>query len=61
MKNFGIDIITEIDTPYHAEAFREVPGVRMLANKAGYLDITTDEAFNAKTIYNHPPYVLITS
>uniref|UniRef100_UPI00243316FC discoidin domain-containing protein n=2 Tax=Thomasclavelia cocleata TaxID=69824 RepID=UPI00243316FC len=47
MKNFGIDIITEIDTPYHAEAFREVPGVRMLANKAGYLDITTDEAFNA--------------
>ena len=35
MKNFGIDVITEIDTPYHAEAFREVPGVKMLANKIG--------------------------
>ena len=47
MKNYGIDIITEIDTPYHSEAFRDIPGVQMLANKAGYLDITTEEAYNA--------------
>ena len=47
MKNYGIDVITEIDTPYHSEAFRDIPGVQMLANKAGYLDITTEEAYNA--------------
>ena len=47
MKNYGIDVITEIDTPYHSEAFRDIPGIQMLANKAGYLDITTEEAYNA--------------
>ena len=42
MKKYGIDVITEIDTPYHAECFRDIPGVKMLST--GYLDITTDEA-----------------
>ena len=42
MKKYGIDVITEIDTPYHSECFRDIPGVRMLST--GYLDITTDEA-----------------
>ncbi len=42
MKKYGIDVITEIDTPYHAECFRDVPGVHML--DTGYLDISTDEA-----------------
>ena len=52
MKKYGIDVITEIDTPYHAECFRDVPGVQML--KTGYLDITTDEAreANQKIIEN---------
>ena len=47
MKLFGIDVITEIDSPFHAESFREIPGIRMLEGKKGYLDITTDEAFEA--------------
>ncbi|OUP50129.1 discoidin domain-containing protein [Lachnoclostridium sp. An181] len=47
MKKYGIDVITEIDTPYHAECFRDVPGVKMLDGKKGYLDITTDEAREA--------------
>ena len=42
VQKYGIDVITEIDTPYHAECFRDVPGVQML--KTGYLDITTEEA-----------------
>lgn len=45
MKAYSIDVITEIDTPYHAECFRDVPGVVMLG--AGQLDITTEESFNA--------------
>lgn len=45
MKSYSIDVITEIDTPYHAECFRDVPGVVMLG--AGQLDITTEENFNA--------------
>ena len=44
MKKYGVDVITEIDTPYHAECFRNIPGVQMLAGKKGYLDITTDSA-----------------
>lgn len=47
MKAYGIDVITEIDTPYHAEAFRDVPGVVMWPGQAGRLDIRTDEAFEA--------------
>lgn len=47
MKAYGIDVITEIDTPYHAEAFRDIPGVVMWPGKSGYLDIRTDGAFNA--------------
>ena len=42
MKKYGIDVITEIDTPYHSECFRDIEGVQMLST--GYLDITTDEA-----------------
>ena len=30
MKKYGIDVITEIDTPYHSECFRDIPGVKML-------------------------------
>ncbi len=45
MKAYSIDVITGIDTPYHAECFRDVPGVVMLG--AGQLDITTEESFNA--------------
>lgn len=47
MKAYGIDVITEIDTPYHAEAFRDIPGVVMWPGQAGRLDIRTEEAFNA--------------
>ena len=52
MKKYGLDVITEIDTPYHSECFRDVEGVQML--KTGYLDITTDEAreANQKIIEN---------
>ena len=50
MKAFGVDVITEIDTPYHAESFRNVPGIRMLPGKKGYLDITTKEAFDANRV-----------
>lgn len=45
MKKYGIDVITEIDTPYHSECFRDIEGVQMLST--GYLDITTDEARTA--------------
>ena len=41
MQKYGIDIVTEIDTPYHAESFRAVNPDMML--KKGYLDITTPE------------------
>ena len=34
---YGVDVITEIDTPYHAESFRNIDGVKML--KKGALDI----------------------
>lgn len=44
MKKYGIDVITEIDTPYHSAAFKNIPGVKML--NEGSLDITNDEAFN---------------
>lgn len=37
MKAYGIDVITEIDTPYHAECFRPIEGAVML--KTGALDI----------------------
>lgn len=47
MKAYGIDVITEIDTPYHAEAFKDIPGVVMWPNQPGRLDIRTEEAFNA--------------
>ncbi len=43
MRKYGIDVITEIDTPYHAECFRSVPGVKML--KAGALDIRDDYSY----------------
>lgn len=45
-QKFGIDIITEIDTPYHAECFRAVNdnGVDLpFLDTPGYMDITTDE------------------
>ncbi|MGN1182738.1 MAG: discoidin domain-containing protein, partial [Faecalibacillus sp.] len=45
MKKYGMDIITEIDTPYHSEAFRNIPGIVM--NGSGSLDITTEDHFNA--------------
>lgn len=41
MQKYGIDVVTEIDTPYHAESFRAVNPDMML--KKGYLDITTPE------------------
>lgn len=47
MKACGIDVITEIDTPYHAEAFKDIPGVVMWPGQPGRLDIRTEEAFNA--------------
>lgn len=45
MKVYGVDVITEIDSPYHAEAFKDIEGVVMW--KAGSLDIRTEDAFNA--------------
>lgn len=45
MKVYGIDVITELDTPYHADALKDIDGVVMW--KAGYLDIRTEDAFNA--------------
>lgn len=44
MKNYGIDVITEIDTPYHAECFRSIPGVKML--KTGALDIREQSSYD---------------
>ncbi len=41
LKRYGIDVVTEIDTPYHAESFRAVNPDMML--KKGALDITTPE------------------
>lgn len=41
MKKVGIDVVTEIDTPYHAESFRAVNPDMMLSK--GALDITTPE------------------
>ncbi|TQS75184.1 family 20 glycosylhydrolase [Ornithinibacillus gellani] len=41
MAKHGIDVVTEIDTPYHAESFRAVNPDMML--KKGSLDITTPE------------------
>jgi hexosaminidase len=41
MKKIGVDVITEIDTPYHAESFRAVNPDMMLSK--GALDITTPE------------------
>ncbi|CEG28829.1 discoidin domain-containing protein [Bacillus sp. B-jedd] len=43
MKKYGIDIVTEIDTPYHAESFRAVNPDLMRSSPRGYLDITTPE------------------
>lgn len=43
MKRYGIDVITEMDTPYHAECFRNVPGAKML--KAGALDIREQSTY----------------
>lgn len=45
MKVYGIDVITELDTPYHADVLKDIEGVVMW--KAGYLDIRTEDAFNA--------------
>lgn len=44
MKNYGIDVITEIDTPYHAECFRNIPGAKML--KTGALDIREQSSYD---------------
>lgn len=44
MKKYGIDVITEIDTPYHAECFRNVPGAKML--KTGALDIREQSSYD---------------
>ena len=44
MKNYGIDVITEIDTPYHAECFRSIPGAKML--KTGALDIREQSSYD---------------
>ena len=49
MKAYGVDVITEIDAPYHADAFKDVPGVVMW--KPGYLDIRTEEAYNANAAF----------
>ena len=43
MKAYGIDVITEIDTPYHSECFRNIPGVEML--KTGALDIRKQSSY----------------
>jgi hexosaminidase len=43
MKKYGMDVVTEIDTPYHAESFRAVNPDMMLPSAKGYLDITTPE------------------
>lgn len=43
MKKYGIDVITEIDTPYHAECFRNIEGAVML--KAGALDIREESSY----------------
>lgn len=44
MKKYGIDVITEIDTPYHAECFRSIPGAKML--KTGALDIREKSSYD---------------
>ena len=49
MKAYGVDVITEIDAPYHADAFKDVPGVVMW--KPGYLDIRTEDAYNANVAF----------
>lgn len=43
MHAYGVDVITEIDTPYHAESFRVIPGVKML--KKGALDIRDEFSY----------------
>jgi hexosaminidase len=43
MQKYGLDVVTEIDTPYHADSFRAVNPDMMLPGTRGYLDITTPE------------------
>ncbi len=43
MKTYGIDVITEIDTPYHSECFRNIDGVVMLST--GALDIREESSY----------------
>lgn len=45
LAKYGITVITEIDSPYHAECFRGIEGITMKA--AGQLDIRTDETYAA--------------
>lgn len=44
MKKYGIDVITEIDTPYHSECFRNIPGAVMLST--GALDIREQSSYD---------------
>ena len=44
MKKYGIDVITEIDTPYHSECFRSIPGAVMLST--GALDIREQSSYD---------------
>lgn len=47
LKKRGIDVVTEIDTPYHSEAFRPYAETgEVVMNGAGSLDITTEANFN---------------
>lgn len=43
MVKYGIDVVSEIDTPYHAESFRAIPGVKML--KKGAIDIRDEYSY----------------
>ena len=45
MKKFGVDIVSEIDTPSHSMLFRRVVPELMLGDTGGYLDVT-----NPKTV-----------
>ena len=44
MKEYGIDVITEIDTPYHSECFRPIEGAVMLST--GALDIRAQSSYD---------------
>jgi hypothetical protein len=40
VRAYGVDVVSEIDTPYHAESFRGIPGITMIS--AGQMEIRTE-------------------